>query len=339
MRYRNNLPRPVVAAGVAEKQVRPPSVERRLRAAAFHPPVFRSNGADLTGTLTGWELMDPLYRAFEEGAGGGSATMPLPPYPPVDHYSPPGRELMRHQVRFLEAVRDGHRRFLLADEPGLGKTAQSVLAASIAQAYPLLAVVPNVVKINWAREVELWTPGRSVTVIDGDGDSMNAFADVFVINYEILDRHLEWMSGFGFKGMIVDEAHFIKNLTSQRSQNVLSLAERIRGGAFNPLLIALTGTPLINEVEDFHAIWRFLGWIDEDGPKPELLTNLEAIGVTPADRNFYPAARRAVIDMGIVRRLKTDVAKDLPARRVADMPVERSEEHTSELQSRGHIVS
>src|SRR5690625_2984474 len=75
-RIRNNIPRPVVAAGVAEKQVRPPSVERRLRAAAFHPPVFRSNGADLTGTLTGWELMDPLYRAFEEGAGGGSATMP-----------------------------------------------------------------------------------------------------------------------------------------------------------------------------------------------------------------------------------------------------------------------
>src|SRR5699024_9250133 len=79
-------------------------------------------------------------------------------------------------------------------------------------------------------------------------------------------------------------------------------------------------------LEDFHAIWRFLGWIDEDGPRWELRERLEEIGVTPADRKFYPPARRAVIDMGIVRRLKTDVAKDLPARRVADMPVELDNE-------------
>jgi len=42
-------------------------------------------------------------------------------------------------------------RFLLADEPGLGKTAQALLAAEAANAYPLLVVVPNVVKTNWAR--------------------------------------------------------------------------------------------------------------------------------------------------------------------------------------------
>lgn len=325
-RIRNTLPKPVVSASIAEKQVTPPSVEQRLRSVTFQAPVFQDFHPNGTSTLTGWELLDPLYRAFEEGAGGGNATMPLPPYPTQDHYSPPGRELMRHQVRFLEAVRDGHRQFLLADEPGLGKTAQSVLAASIAQTYPLLVVVPNVVKINWAREVELWTPNRSVTVIHGDGDDMNAFADVFVINYEILDRHLAWMTEFGFEGMVVDEAHFIKNLTSQRSQNVLTLAEQIRSDNHDPLLMALTGTPLINEVEDFHAIWRFLGWIDEEGPLPFLRARLEEIGLTPADRNFYPAARRAVIDMGMVRRLKADVATDLPARRVADMPVELDNE-------------
>ncbi|MCP6280562.1 SNF2-related protein, partial [Klebsiella pneumoniae] len=83
---------------------------------------------------------------------------------------------MPHQSRFLEAVRTGHRSFLLADEPGLGKTAQSVLAASVANAYPLLAVVPNVVKMNWAREVERWTPQRRATVIHGDGDTVDAFA-------------------------------------------------------------------------------------------------------------------------------------------------------------------
>ena len=44
--------------------------------------------------------------------------------------------------------------------------------------------------------------------------------------------------------------------------------------------------------------------------------------MTPLDRGFYPAARKTVIDMGIVRRRKVDVATDIPARRIADVPVE-----------------
>ena len=46
--------------------------------------------------------------------------MELPPVPEFDRLSPKGLEIMPHQSRFLEAVREGHRRFLLADEPGLG---------------------------------------------------------------------------------------------------------------------------------------------------------------------------------------------------------------------------
>ena len=248
--------------------------------------------------------------------------MPLPEAPAIDRLSPRGLDLMPHQVRFLESVRDGHRSYLLADEPGLGKTAQSVIAASVANAYPLLVVVPNVVKMNWAREVERWTPQRRVTVIHGDGDDIDAFADVFVVNYDILDRHLSWISRFGFKGMVVDEAHMIKNVQSQRSRNVLAIADRIRERVANPLLIALTGTPLINDIDDFRAIWRFLGWTDAEKPGRELMASLEANGYTPADAGFYPAARQSVVDLGIVRRRKIDVAADLPAKRVVDLPVE-----------------
>ena len=314
----------VVPAALAERQVVPPSVKRRLKANPFLAPALKPTPPPLSGRLSGWDLMEPLYRSFEQGAGGGAACMELPPVPRYEHFSPQGQELMPHQVEFLESVRRGHRTFLLADEPGLGKTAQSVLAASVAGAFPMLAVVPNVVKINWAREVERWTPGRKVTVIHGDGADMDAFADVFVVNYEILDRHLSWLMRFGFASMVVDEAHFIKNLTSQRSQHVLALAEQVRATApgGDPLLLALTGTPLINDVEDFHAIWRYLGWVDENQPAPPLMRKLEAIGLTPADRGFYPEARAAVIDMGIVRRQKAEVAQDLPARRIADLPVE-----------------
>ena len=117
-------------------------------------------------------------RRSRPAPAAGSASMELPPVPEFDRLSPKGLEIMVHQSRFLESVRDGHRTFLLADEPGLGKTAESVLAASVADAYPLLAVVPNVVKMNWAREVERWTPQRRATVIHGDGEDVDAFADV-----------------------------------------------------------------------------------------------------------------------------------------------------------------
>ncbi|MEV7631129.1 DEAD/DEAH box helicase [Microbacterium sp. NPDC089318] len=318
---------PVVPAALAEKQVTPPSVESRLLASPFLAPDLTPRAAAVPRRrLDGWELMGPLYKAFESGAGGGAATMELPPTPEYDHISPKGREVMVHQSRFVEAVRAGHRSFLLADEPGLGKTAQSVLAASVAKAYPLLVVVPNVVKMNWAREVERWTPQRRAAVIQGDGADIDAFADVFIVNYEILDRHLSWLGSIGLKGMVVDEAHFIKNLSSQRSQNVLALAGRIRDRERDPLMLALTGTPLINDVEDFDAIWRFLGWTNGEKPEPALMEKLDATGLTPADKSFYAEAREAVISMGIVRRKKKDVAADLPDKLIADLPVQLDDE-------------
>ncbi len=310
-----------------ENQVVPPSVKAYVRSNPFQAPdLSPAHKPVAPRRLANWELLGPLFKAFEQGAGGGAASMELPPAPRRDRISPPGLELMKHQIRFLESVRSGHRTFLLADEPGLGKTAQSVLAASVADAYPLLAVVPNVVKMNWAREAERWTPQRTVTVIHGDGEAADAFADIIVVNYDVLDRHMGWLSQHGFAGMVVDEAHFIKNLNSQRSKHVLALAENIRERRANPLLMALTGTPLINDVDDFRAIWQMLGWIDGDKPTAELLEKLEATGLTPADPAFYPEARQAVIDMGIVRRRKVDVAADLPAKRIADLPVELDDE-------------
>jgi superfamily II DNA or RNA helicase len=306
----------------AERQVVPQSVRQLQMSNPFLAPDFSAVQARpaRVNQLANWELIEPLFRAFEYGAGGGAASMDLPE---ASSLKTPGKlELMRHQARFLEEVKAGHRTFLLADEPGLGKTAQALLAASVSNSYPLLVVVPNVVKTNWAREVALWTPQRTATVVHGDGNDVDAFSDVVIVNYEVLDRHVGWLGRFGFKGMVVDEAHFIKNLSSQRSKHVLSLSRSIRATSPRALFIALTGTPLINQIDDFRAIWQFLGWIDDKKPLPVLMDKLEDTGLTPADFGFFAQARQAVIDMGIVRRKKVDVAADIPARRVADIPVE-----------------
>lgn len=305
-----------------ERQVVPQSVKQYQMSNPFLAPDFSAVQAKpaTEGRLANWELIEPLFRSFEVGAGGGAATMNLPA--PRTRETPGGTELMIHQARFIESARTGHRSFLLADEPGLGKTAQALLAAHVSGSYPLLVVVPNVVKVNWAREVEKWTPQRSATVVHGDGDDLDAFADVTIVNYEILDRHAAWLSRRGFKGMIVDEAHFIKNKESQRSKNVLAISKSIRSVSPNALFVALTGTPLINQIEDFRMIWQYLGWIDEKKPLAHLMKKLEETELNPGDPGFFAAARSAVIDLGIVRRKKEDVAADIPARRIADIPVE-----------------
>jgi hypothetical protein len=317
-------PEQAVTTAPVERRVVPQSVVSRQLANPFLAPDFSAVPQRRVrhGRLSGWELLGPLFRSFEEG--GGSSCMDLPE--PTSLQAPGGHELMHHQAQVVEAAREGHRTFLLADEPGLGKTAQALLAAQAADAYPLLAVVPNVVKANWAREAQLWTPKHKATVIHGDGHTIDGFADIIVVNYEVLDRHVGWLGDLGFRGMVVDEAHFIKNKSSQRSQHVLQLADRLRQRTANPLLMALTGTPLINDIEDFRAIWQFLGWIDDKQPRPRLMDRLEEVGLSPADAGFYASARASVIDLGIVRRRKVDVASDIPARRIADLPVELDDE-------------
>ena len=150
---------PDAASAPPKRQVVPQSVISRQLANPFLAPDFAAAAQARAHPrrLATWELLGPLFRSFEYTGSGASACMPLPE--PASLAAPGGLELMPHQARVVAAAAQGHRTFLLADEPGLGKTAQALLAAQAANAYPLLVVVPNVVKTNWAREAGLWTPG------------------------------------------------------------------------------------------------------------------------------------------------------------------------------------
>ena len=253
--------------------------------------------------------------------------MELPPVPEFDRLSPKGSEIMAHQSRFLESVRDGHRTFLLADEPGLGKTAESVLAASVADAYPLLAVVPNVVKMNWAREVERWTPQRRATVISRRRRGRRRVRRR--LHRQLRDPRPPPVVARARSG---SRAWSSTRRTSSRTS---ARSARRTCSRWRPASASRCATrccspsperPLINDVEDFDAIWRFLGWTTGEKPGPMLMERLDETGLTPADKAFYPEARDAVISMGIVRRKKKDVAADLPDKLIADLPVELDDE-------------
>jgi SNF2 family DNA or RNA helicase len=90
------------------------------------------------------------------------------------------------------------RRGLLADEPGLGKTAQAIRALKALKdkgedVFPALVVCPNTLKTNWEREFDKWWPGINVQVIKGTPTQRRkAFedeAEVYVINWESLRTH------------------------------------------------------------------------------------------------------------------------------------------------------
>ena len=144
---------PPPSSRAPERRVVPQSVVSRQLSNPFMEPDFSAVGPVLPGPgqLGSWELLGPLFRSFEEG--GASCCMDLPE--PASLQAPGGRELMPHQAQVVAAAAAGHRTFLLADEPGLGKTAQALLAAQAADAYPLLVVVPE------RRQDQLGPRGRS----------------------------------------------------------------------------------------------------------------------------------------------------------------------------------
>ena len=130
----------------AGRRGRPPRTERRVVPAVGRLPAAgqpvprprllrRRRPRSGPRRLAGWELLGPLFRSFEYAGGGASACMALPE-PTVAARRPAACELMPHQAQVVAAAAAGHRTFLLADEPGLGKTAQALLAAQAAERLP-----------------------------------------------------------------------------------------------------------------------------------------------------------------------------------------------------------
>jgi SWI/SNF-related matrix-associated actin-dependent regulator 1 of chromatin subfamily A len=203
------------------------------------------------------------------------------------------QDLFPHQragVEFLSTAR----RALLADEPGLGKTAQAIRSLKRLhdrgdQVFPALIVCPNTLKTNWEREFDRWWPGIDVQVIKGSATQRRkAFdheAQVYVINWESLRTHSKLLSyGSIALARCTECGGHDSKITAarcevhQRELNVIDfkavVADEIHrskdpkskqtrafwaasGNA--DIRFALTGTPIANTVVD---LWPILHWLD-----------------------------------------------------------------------------
>lgn len=178
--------------------------------------------------------------------------------------------LFPHQVEGV-AFLLGRGKAILADDMGLGKTRQAVVAIQAgAPQGPYLVVCPASVKQNWAREITIVSPRARVQVISGKGDSAHLpqggdsarpASDCWVvINYDLLAIHAAALHATAWAGLIFDEAHYLKNHTSQRSKQTRALVEAASGrGLADPAVYCLTGTPMTNRPRDLFPLLQLVG--------------------------------------------------------------------------------
>jgi SWI/SNF-related matrix-associated actin-dependent regulator 1 of chromatin subfamily A len=152
-------------------------------------------------------------------------------------------------------------RAILGDDMGLGKTRQAIVA--LREACPdgcLLIVCPASLKLNWVREIRAVEPDAAIEVLGAKGYGCEQPRWV-IVNYDLLARNAERLQAVPWSGVVLDEAHFIKN-ASQRSSHCLKLLGVDGKGvkAYAPLQVyLLTGTPLTNRPRDLFNLLRAVG--------------------------------------------------------------------------------
>ena len=155
--------------------------------------------------------------------------------------------------------------FMNCDEPGLGKTLQSIATINLADAFPCLVVCPSSLKINWLREWEKFTDKKAMILTDKVRDTWTFFFQtgmhqVFIVNYESLKKYfvqrikkaegwtlrdVEFRNSINlFKSVIIDESHRCKSASTQQAK----FCKGICTG--KEWVIELTGTPVVNRPKD-----------------------------------------------------------------------------------------
>lgn len=202
---------------------------------------------------------------------------------------------------FLVAMAERDVGVLLADQMGLGKTAQAIALLLDQHAYgPSLLVCPASLLRNWSRELGHVAPALSVMTHAGPLRAGVAGGlakqDVVITSYETLVSDLSFLSDVPWNVLALDEAQMIRNPETARAQSVKSLNRRIS--------MAITGTPVENHLLDLWSIAEFV--------VPALLGTRESFEEAFPEELQRAESLGRIIAPVTLRRLVADVATDLP---------------------------
>ena len=224
------------------------------------------------------------------------------------------REYQKYGYRWLKTLETYNFGGILADDMGLGKTLQiiSVLFESKKENpennVPSLIICPASLIYNWYEEFQKFAPEMKILTISGIASERKNLIktikdyDVAVTSYDLLKRDIAEYEDKNFFYQIIDEAQYIKNHSTSAAKSVKLIRSKYR--------FALTGTPIENRLSELWSIFDYL--------MPGFLYGYETfrreIEIPIVKREDEQASSRLkkIVSPFILRRLKTDVLKDLP---------------------------
>lgn len=214
--------------------------------------------------------------------------------------------------KWMRTVADNGFGGILADDMGLGKTLQTItvlLAEKQAGTEGTsLVICPASLVYNWKEEFARFAPEMRVGLLNGQKQDREAILadrgryDVLITSYGLLTRDIKLFEGISFLYQIIDEAQFVKTHTTAASKAVRAINAKHR--------FALTGTPIENRLSELWSIFDYLmpGYLYNYS---KFKSSFETPIVRKKDAEQSERLRKMVAPF-ILRRLKTDVLKDLP---------------------------
>jgi SNF2 family DNA or RNA helicase len=231
------------------------------------------------------------------------------------------RSYQREGVEWLQKLRALKAGGILADDMGLGKTLQTIAHLCVEKSQgrmdrPSIVVVPTSLCVNWGRELERFAPHLRCQLYQGKhrhavGARLEQ-ADVIVTSYPILLRDIEIIAQGKYHYCILDEAQAIKNHRSQATLAVKRLNAQHR--------LCLSGTPVENNLDELWSVFNFL-MPDLLGEQSSFRTRFR-YPIERAGDNLRLQALKQRVAPFVLRRMKEQVARDLPPKTEIVRPIE-----------------
>lgn len=244
-----------------------------------------------------------------------------------------GITLREYQREGVDQIHAFGGRAILADEMGLGKTPQAITFFMERNEWPVVIVCPAYLKLYWRNEIRRFT-GIKPLILYGTkpySPSQLRGERVIVLNYDILMSQYRSLRAIKPKVLIADEAHLLGNMSAQRTKAATWLTMGSPKGSSHkpiPSVVFLTGTPMTSSVFQLYPMLRMLMPEEYDSPfafgmqycEPE-----QSFG----EWKFRGAKNlkelnRTLKEQCLIRRVKSDVAKELPEKIVTMIPMEVS---------------
>lgn len=234
------------------------------------------------------------------------------------------KALYRFQLKGVLHIQQRNGRCLVGDEQGLGKTVQAIAWMHLnPEVRPVVIVVPSSIKLNWAKEIKMWTDIEDIAILSGKTPYDLSFSDVIILNYDIVDAWYKEIQKMQPKVLILDECQLIKNNKAARTKAVKKMAKSI------PHAILLSGTPIVNRpIEFFNAIQLVDRTVMPNWPtftKRYCNPKHNGFGWNYNGASNTEELHEILTNTIMIRRTKKEVLKDLPDKIRSFFPLEMEE--------------